>query len=221
VFTIRTPRTTPKKRPDRISPRKMDFAWLAVVFALAFWIGQNFPPEALAPKASFFWTQGGPSPEHAAVATLDGAKVRIDVAMYDLTNPAVADALLRARKRGVPVRLITDARQSQGDREREILVALRKSGAEIRVNQHEGLMHLKLFLVDGKLAALGSYNATLSASRRNEELLAILGNPVTVAGLVELFERTWTQGVPIMDDSAFFLSFREELSVRKPARILL
>ena len=214
--TIRTSRTTPKERPAYLAPsriplRKADFAWLTVIFALAFWIGQNFPPAPLAPKASFFWTRGGPSPEHAAVALLDGAKTRVDVAMYDLTHPAVADALLRARKRGIPVRLITDARQSQGDREREILTALRKSGVDVRVNQHEGLMHLKLFLVDERLAALGSYNATLSASRSNEELLVVLGNPVAVAELVELFERTWTQGIPIGGGSTSLSFFREDL----------
>lgn len=214
--TIRTSRTTPKERPAYLAPsriplRKADFAWLTVIFALAFWIGQNFPLAPLAPKASFFWTRGGPSPEHAAVALLDGAQTRVDIAVFDLTNPAIADALLRARKRGIPVRLITDARQSQGDREKEHLAALQKSGVDIRVNQHEGLMHLKLFLVDGKVAALGSYNATLAASRSNEELLAVLGNPATVAELAELFERTWAQGVPADRTPTSYSSFREDL----------
>ncbi|MBT9252650.1 MAG: hypothetical protein KM296_02995 [Brockia lithotrophica] len=216
MSTTRASRTTPRQRPAYPTPsglplRKTDFAWLVAVFALAFWIGQNFPLAPLAPKASFFWTRGGPSPEHAAVALLDGARTRVDVAMYDLTNPAIADAILRARARGIPVRLITDARQSQGDRERGLLTALQKSGVDVRVNQHEGLMHLKLFLVDGEVAALGSYNATLAASRSNEELLAILGNPATVAELEQLFERTWAQGAPLDRSPTSASPSREDL----------
>jgi hypothetical protein len=62
-------------------------------------------------------------PSAALIWVLDGARSRIDAAVYSLTNPAPppakgrarygATALIRARERSLPVRLITDAGQSR------------------------------------------------------------------------------------------------------------
>jgi len=83
-----------------------------------------FPTAAgtCAPPQVVFSRPGESRPPSAALIwVLDGARSRIDAAVYAITNPAPAKgrareagtALIRARERSLPVRLITDAGQSR------------------------------------------------------------------------------------------------------------
>ena len=70
------------------------------------------------------------------------AKHYIYVSVYGLTYPRAVQALVAAKKRGVDVRMLTDQERTQEVKQRTALQTLRLAGIPIRVNQHEGLMHL-------------------------------------------------------------------------------
>ncbi len=52
-------------------------------------------------------------------------------------------------------------------------------------------MHIKMSVIDGKTATLGSYSYTQSASRDNDEAMAVIIQPETGERCQAEFERMW------------------------------
>jgi phosphatidylserine/phosphatidylglycerophosphate/cardiolipin synthase-like enzyme len=100
-------------------------------------------------------------------------------------------ALVSAWKRGVDVRVITDRGKLDDPKQRAALETLRLAGIPVRVNLHDGLMHLKQVVMDDEINASGSMNHTGSANRYNDERLDIITDPVTTAKAREKFLSMW------------------------------
>ena len=93
-------------------------------------------------------------------------------AIYYFTKDDIAQALIRAKQRGLVVWGIMDAAAS-GDSNKKILEALRAAGVSIETQKHlDGIMHIKA-LVSDKAYASGSYNWTDAATESNDEVLEI------------------------------------------------
>lgn len=119
----------------------------------------------------------------------DEARVSIHVAMFALTLEPYADALVRAHRRGVEVRVVLDRRQARHPASRG--GGLEAAGVPVRYAGGGGLMHHKFSIVDGRLLATGSYNATWSGTHRNSENALIIDDPKAVELYEEEFRRLW------------------------------
>lgn len=126
------------------------------------------------------------------------ARKEILAAVYAFTSQDLARALVRARRRGVTVRVVLDREfdrenvYSQGEfLEREGVSVGRASGLQKSESDH-GLMHQKFAIVDGTTVLSGSYNWTYSADRFNDESLLLFRNarPLAEAYRRE-FSRLW------------------------------
>ena len=120
----------------------------------------------------------------------------MDVAVFTFTDGAVADALGRAKERGVKVRAILDARQSS--QKSSQFITLQARGCQVRLlsgTGRGGLMHHKFLIVDGKRVWTGSYNFTGAADRNNAENGVLLDDPKVAGRFAEEFERLWKDGV--------------------------
>ncbi|HJU06600.1 MAG TPA: phospholipase D-like domain-containing protein, partial [Nitrospiraceae bacterium] len=104
-------------------------------------------------------------PGDKLVSIYDGARRYIYVAVYGITFPPAVKALVSAKKRGVDVRVITDRERLDDPKQQAALSTLRLVGIPIRVNQHDGLMHLKQVVVDDVINTSGSMNLTTSGHR--------------------------------------------------------
>jgi phosphatidylserine/phosphatidylglycerophosphate/cardiolipin synthase-like enzyme len=105
----------------------------------------------------------------------------IFVAVYGLTSPIVVKALLNAKRHGVDVRVITDRERFNDPNQRRAVSALREAGIPVKVNRHDGLMHLKQVVVDDEVTASGSMNHTTSGNRYNDERLDVIrDHPIAV-----------------------------------------
>jgi len=73
---------------------------------------------------------------------------------------------------------------------------LRKHKVKVEVvsaEKHNLYIHAKVYIVDGKIAELGSINMTTNSIRRNRELGIISVNPKVVAQLTEVFLTDWAK----------------------------
>ena len=102
------------------------------------------------------------------------AKRYIYVSVYGLTYPRAVEALVAAKKRGVDVRMLTDQERTQEVKQHTALQTLRLAGIPVRVNQHEGLMHLKQVVIDDEINVSGSMNHTTSGNAYNDERMDII-----------------------------------------------
>ncbi|HET8580885.1 MAG TPA: phospholipase D-like domain-containing protein [Candidatus Paceibacterota bacterium] len=115
--------------------------------------------------------------DRALISLIDGARDHIYFAIYEFTLADVADALIRAKERGVDVRGIVDRENSTESYEAPIIAKLEAAGIPIETQQHAGgIMHIKALVTDSAYAS-GSYNWTASATDENDEVLEIGTDP--------------------------------------------
>ncbi|MER3422810.1 MAG: hypothetical protein C4293_05830, partial [Nitrospiraceae bacterium] len=134
-------------------------------------------------------------PGNKIVSIYDRARRYIYVAVYGITFPPAVQALVSAKKRGVDVRVITDREKLDDPKQRTALETLRMAGIPIRVNHHDGLMHMKQVVVDDEINTSGSMNQTGSGNRYNDERLDVIIDHATSVKAREKFLAMWKDPV--------------------------
>ena len=171
--------------PFRFPPRSWFlFCWLLCSLLLA------QEPKGWAAGVEVYY-----SPEDApldrVVSLYEHAKRYIFVSVYGLTSPRAVEALVAAKKRGLDVRFITDQERAQEVKQRTALHTLRLAGIPVRVNQHDGLMHLKQVVIDDEVNTSGSMNHTTSGNRYNDERMDVITDHAITMKAREKFLAMW------------------------------
>ncbi len=136
--------------------------------------------------------------EDSIAAAIDASKVSVDAAAFVMESRKIADALERALKRGVKVRVVGDKSQSQYDHVQLFLGFLQRRGAQVRLlggpNGEESdyplaeKMHNKYFIFDGELVETGSGNATKNAGVNNFENANFINDKTDVAAFAKTYQ---------------------------------
>ena len=120
----------------------------------------------------YFSPNGGCAPH--LVAAVCGATRTLDLAVYAINDPVVVEAILRAKERGVRVRMLCDKSQSEG--RTSLVGTLKKAGISLYVVRGSGggIMHDKFAVYDRGVAgkarvSAGSYNWTVPGQKKNDE----------------------------------------------------
>lgn len=153
----------------------------------------NFPPEQ--------------SYASRAVDLYNRETVRIDVTMYRITDQRHANAMIAARQRGVPVRLLTEPLQYRDptrlwhawnvDR-------LYMAGTEIKHRAHAGLNHQKSVVLYGQGTTIfGSSNWTTPSSDAQDEHNVFMRDVATLQWFARQFERKWHNAAGVLEYEAF------------------
>jgi phosphatidylserine/phosphatidylglycerophosphate/cardiolipin synthase-like enzyme len=109
------------------------------------------------------------------VSNFEKASVSIHVLIYSFTLGSIREALIRAKNRGVDVRVVME-RDNVNATSSEY-EALRLAGIDVRLDSNPALMHDKLAIVDGHIMITGSYNWTSAANNSNNENLVVIDDP--------------------------------------------
>ncbi len=151
--------------------------------------GEAFPAQAFSP--------GGVTAH--LVRAIDAARTSIDLANFSFTSEVLRDALLRAKGRGVAIRIVFDAGQYQFLPEMhwfaqngfDVLLSRGKDG-------NKGVMHEKFAVFDGALVEAGSFNWTRNGEKNNYENAIFLEEPDDVAAFAAQFlrihDQAWAPG---------------------------
>ena len=115
----------------------------------------------------------------------------IYVSVYALTAPSVVKALVEAKRRGLDIRVITDRERLNDPKQHSAVSTLRLAGVQIKINRHDGLMHLKQVVIDDVINASGSANHTTSGNRYNDERLDVITDARLTAKAREKFLAMW------------------------------
>ncbi len=140
-----------------------------------------------------------PSPEalHVDVETIGGARRKIDMAAYVLTDRSLMAALQQAARRGVKVRLYLDrsfTTRGQSKSEDAFADLAATPNVTMRFKSREaGMMHLKSYSVDDRLLRTGSANFSYSGGRFQDNDVVIFNSPAHAANFGALFEKMWAR----------------------------
>ena len=142
-----------------------------------------------------------------AVPLYDAEATRIDVIMYKITEPSHADGLIRAAKRGVPVRLIVEPswyRSTSNVWQAYNVDRLYAAGVQIRVRAHQGFTHEKVALLYGQLTSIfGSSNWTSESNTSQHEHNYFTKKSWIFSWFKANFERKWKNSTGNAETRAF------------------
>jgi phosphatidylserine/phosphatidylglycerophosphate/cardiolipin synthase-like enzyme len=131
--------------------------------------------------------EGGP--DQTLAAAIDSARLSVDMAAYSLNLWSIRNALVRAARRGVTVRMVMESDNMDGSEVQDLLDA----GIPIIGDQQEGLMHDKFVIIDRSEVWIGSMNYTTNgAYLDNNNLLRIVSDQLAKNYSTE-FEQMFTE----------------------------
>lgn len=135
------------------------------------------------------------NPDKLIVKLIQEARQSLDLAIFDLSEPSVVDALIQAQQRGVRVRIMTDsdnlARNGQLEPQ---FVAMKKAGIQFKGDERTGLMHNKFMIMDGKAVITGSANLTPYSLYRDNNNSLKIDSPQLAANYQAEFDRLYKEG---------------------------
>jgi len=118
----------------------------------------------------YFSPRGGATT--ATVWALHQAEKSILVQAYSFTSAPIAEALVRALKKGVEVQVTLD--RSQRTEKYSAADFLANPGILTTIDVAHPIAHNKVMIIDGKIVITGSFNFTRAAEERNTENLLII-----------------------------------------------
>ena len=104
---------------------------------------------------------------------IDQLQHTLDIAAYEFNSPALTAAVLRAKARGVVVRVVTDDHDGLGD-SRTTLHQLEAANIPIVIDNRSALMHDKFMIMDSTWVVTGSWNFTVNDTYRNNNNALVL-----------------------------------------------
>lgn len=131
------------------------------------------------------------------IGQIDSAEHSVRVAMFAWTRPEIADALVRACKRGVATQVVLDRKCAQTINE-AIVHQLVEGGVAVRLSLGLPLLHYKFAWIDERMLWTGSANWTAAGFSKNQELT--IGFPQLTYGqqrwMGKLWNRCWLEAAP-------------------------
>jgi phosphatidylserine/phosphatidylglycerophosphate/cardiolipin synthase-like enzyme len=136
------------------------------------------------------------------IRAIDATRKTLDIAIYELALPDVRDALVRAKNRGVALRIVMDEGHvyvQKGTRTPEVQSLIDAGFAlrTLRGGGAYGIMHNKFAVLDGALMETGSYNWTLAADQRHFENALFDDAASRVASYQNYWNWMWSISRPV------------------------
>lgn len=104
--------------------------------------------------------------EDNLIKMIDGAKKSVHLAVFEFDLEDVAQALIRAKARGVEVRVVHDDEHTAPDPQ---IGELEKAGITAVPDKRSAYMHDKFFVIDSYCVWTGSFNLSVNAAFKNNE----------------------------------------------------
>jgi phosphatidylserine/phosphatidylglycerophosphate/cardiolipin synthase-like enzyme len=123
------------------------------------------------------------------VKTIGQAHASIRVAAYSFTSKPIAEALVKAKKSGIDVRVVVD--KSNATARYTVATFLANQRVLVRVDYRYAMMHDKFIVVDGLAVETGSFNFTAAAEAKNAENVLVLHDPAVAQRYGLEWERLW------------------------------
>lgn len=126
---------------------------------------------------------------NAVLPIIENAKDYIYIPIFVITENRIVEALIKAKQRGVDVRLISDALNASSKYSK--IKVLRANGIPVKIENYAGKMHSKTMIADDKYSIIGSMNFSKSGETKNDENTIVLENAEAAKYLKRFFLYQW------------------------------
>ena len=132
------------------------------------------------------------------------AKNYIYIPTFVLTDYKVTEELIKAKKRGVDVKIIIDALNASIKHTKHN--NLRLGGVLVKTENYAGKMHSKSMIIDDKYTIIGSMNFSYSGENKNDENLVLITDTKIAKQYKNFFLSQWNK----IDDKWLNMNVRAE-----------
>jgi len=181
-------------------------AFVAVLMLLSACAPAAAPAPSAAGIETVCFTPGGDC-TGVIVAEIDHARASVLVQAYDFTSRPITEALVRAKRRGVDVRVILDKstvcwtkgapKADCGKADADEAAALVEAGIPVLIDAKHKIAHNKVMVLDAAKVITGSFNFTVSAQTANAENLVVLVDAKTAAAYAANWATHAAHSVPL------------------------
>ncbi|CAN5638664.1 cardiolipin synthase ClsB [soil metagenome] len=127
------------------------------------------------------------------VDAIDDSKKSLRIKMFIFSDPDLLEAVIRAHKRGVKVKVMLNPARRNGDEENEATrIKLEESGVNVKdSNPFFALTHEKSMIVDDTTAFIKSFNWETKNLTETRDYAIITTHPHEVEEVILCFESDW------------------------------
>jgi len=117
----------------------------------------------------------------------------LDLAIHEITSLDIAEALVKAKQRGVKVRIVADSKQAKIKTSQ--INTLIHQGISVKVlgGKEKGVMNHRFAIFDGKRVLTGSFDWSETSEKWNYENILVINESEAVANFHKEFERLWRE----------------------------
>ncbi|MBR6126378.1 DUF1669 domain-containing protein [bacterium] len=148
-------------------------------------------PNKSAQKVKIFFAPQDKPIENGVLPIIRNAKKYIYIPAFVITERQITDELIKAKSRGVEVKIIVDALNASTKHSKHVV--LRNSGIPVKAENYAGKMHSKTIIVDDEYLITGSMNFSNSGNNKNDENMVILNSPDAAKFCREFFLYQWNK----------------------------
>ncbi|MBE7710758.1 MAG: DUF1669 domain-containing protein [Cyanobacteria bacterium SIG31] len=129
--------------------------------------------------------------QNAVIPLIKNANKYIYIPTFVLTSKEVSDELIRAKQRGVEVKVIMDALNASIKHSKHN--ELRLGSIPVKTENYAGKMHSKSMIIDDKYTIIGSMNFSDSGENKNDENLIVIQNDTITKFYKDFFLYQWNK----------------------------
>jgi len=163
------------------------------IVVLSLWIFQISPQAspAIAEIETLF--SPGASIKESILKEIESAASTLDLAIHEITSLEMAEALVKAKQRGVKVRIVADSKQAKIKTSQ--INALIREGIPVKVlgGKEKGVMNHRFAILDGRRVLTGSFDWSETSAKWNYENISMIHESEAVANFQREFERLWRE----------------------------
>jgi phosphatidylserine/phosphatidylglycerophosphate/cardiolipin synthase-like enzyme len=130
------------------------------------------------------------NPEEELIDVINNTNNELNIAIYNLDNENIVDAISAAAERGVSIRILADGENTENDDSKEIFKELKTLNIPIKINTDEK-MHLKLTISDNQTVVTGSFNYTKESAKDSQEILLTVADSDLASSMNGTFNELW------------------------------
>lgn len=168
-------------------------------------VTQNKPKILLSgTEMDIYFSPQDKSITNSVLPLIKDAKKYIYIPTFVLTEKRVTEELIKAKQRGVDVKIIIDALNASIKHSKH--KELRLGGIPVKTENYAGKMHSKSMIVDDEYTIIGSMNFSYSGENKNDENLIVIKDPQIAKFYKDFFLYQWDR----IDDKWLKLNARAE-----------
>lgn len=161
----------------------------ALFLLLLLWV---FPHPSFSAEIEAVFSPEGGIKEYL-LKEIEATTASLDVALHEITSSDLAQALSKAKQRGVRIRMIVDSRQAKKKGSQVTYLISQGILTKVLGGREKSVMNHRFAILDGKKIVTGSFSWSEASDRWNFENIIVCADTEAATAYQREFERLWRE----------------------------